>query len=175
LSAIAIDGLADVTTALLRLINTADHDLQGKPPSVPRSIVLPSLKSGLVLVALTAIVAFGFGRLFQMPADLSLDAEIAAVEQIIAAPIEQDVLGPPAMSALDSESTSELSSRWTHPAKHPVTVRRSRSPRRGGPRSVMPGSLLLSTFRPEKQLPAPADARSAMSGEPVAVFVVLRN
>ena len=145
---------------------------------MPRSIVLPSLKSGLVLVALAAMVAFGFGRLRQMPADLPLETETqtAEVEQIITAPIERDVLdGPPSMSALDSEAVPALSLGMTPRGKHPVPARRSRSPRRGGRNSPMPLLLPHSTFRPEKQLLAPADARSAMSGKPVAVFAVLRN
>lgn len=171
-------GLRDVTTALLRSFNTVDHDLQGKPPRVPRSIVMPSLKSGLVLVALAAVVTFGFARLRPMPADPPFDSGTTTtdVEQVITAPVERDVLdGPPSTIALDPTSVPELSSAWTAPAKHPATVRRSRTPRRGGPRPQTQASPLHSTPRPEKQLPAPADARTATSGKPVAVFAVLRN
>jgi hypothetical protein len=145
---------------------------------VPRSIARPSLKSGLVLIALAAMVAFGFGRLLQITADLPQDSEIqtAEVEQVITAPVERDVLdGPASMSALDPESVPQLSSRPTHPAKRPLHARRMRSPRRGGHRSPMTAPPLHSAFRPEKQLLAPADARTATSGEPVAVFAVLRN
>jgi len=160
------------------VFNTVDQDLQGKPLRVPRSIVMPSLKSSLVLVALAAMVTFGFGRLGEIPADLSLKAEIPAaeMEQIITAAIEQDVLNdPPSMSPLDSGSVPELSSGWMPPSKRVVPARVRRSPRRGGPRSPMAASWLHSTLRPEKQLPAPANARSATSGMPVAVFTVLRN
>jgi len=172
-----MNDVRNITTASPQWCTTVDQDLQGKPPSVPRSIILPSLKSGLVLVALAAMVAFGFGRLREMPADLPLDTEVrtAALEQFITAPIEQDALnGPPPMSALDSESVPGLSWGWTPPAKRLVPVRGRRSPRRGRARSPMPGLPLHSAFRPEKQLPAPADARSATSGVPVAVFAVLR-
>jgi hypothetical protein len=155
-----------------------ERDPQGKPPSVPRPIVLPSLKSGLVLVVLAAMVAFGFGRLRQVPANPPLDTETrtAEVEQIISAPIDQDLLnGLLSMTALDSELDPKLSSGSAPPPKRPLPARRSRSPRRGGSHSPMPLWLLRSAFRPEIQLPVPADARSATSGKPVAVFAVLRN
>ena len=154
------------------------HDLQGKLPNVPRPIVLPSLKSGLVLVALAAMAAFGFGQLRQVSADLPLDTEArtAEAEQLITSPIEQDILHrSQSMSALDSESVPGLSSRSMPPKKHPVHHRRVRSPRRGGPHTSMLLSQLHSAFRPQKQLLAPANARSATSGKPVAVFAVLRN
>ena len=124
------------------------------------------------------MVAFGIGRLPQTWANLPLDTEsqTTGVEQIITALIDQDVLDDlPSMSPRDSESVPEFSSDWTPPGKHAVPARHVRSPRRGRRNSPMSLSLIHSAFRPEKQLPVPTNARSATSGEPAAVFSVLRN
>ena len=153
-------------------------------PAVPRSSHLPRLMSGLIVVACLAAAVLGIGRLPGIPIDVaqvetegeSLGPFAEPVGQIITAPIARSPLNaPPSLSAGHAESRPALSSGWVPPAKRPVHHRSRRSPRRGGLKSPMRASALHSAMRPDKQFPAPANARSATSGSPVAVFTVLRN
>jgi hypothetical protein len=141
--------------------------------------------SGLIVVACSAAVALGIVRLRGMPADamaygetecesLGLPGEQA--EPILTAPLEQDPRsGLLSMGADHAESGPALDAGSVHPVKRHAHTRPRRSPRRGGLKSSMRASALHAAIRPDKQFPAPANARSATSGSPVAVFTVLRN